>query len=82
MDLNDELIKDICSCGQLKQLNRGKAVFCEEAKGNNPPSSIQFMSINKGEVCVATTFYQTGHNAYDSLIDIEDMKTCSYRQTK
>jgi len=80
MELSNETIREICSCGQLRILRRGKAVFCEEANGKNAQNSIEFMVIKEGEICIATEFYSTGYINYDSFIDIEKMKECPYRK--
>ena len=79
MDLSYAIVREGCSCAQLRNFKKGQAVFCEEAKGNDAPSSVQFIAIKKGEVCVSTSFYNTGHLDYDSLIDLAKMKECPYR---
>ncbi|MDD5012590.1 MAG: hypothetical protein PHQ66_03025 [Candidatus Nanoarchaeia archaeon] len=81
MNLSDKTVREICSCAQFRNLHRGDAVFCEEAKGGNPPSGIQFMDVNKGEVCLGTSFYSTGHSSMDSSVDVEEMKKCPYKKS-
>jgi hypothetical protein len=76
MDLSNKTVREICSCAEYRNLKRGEAVFCTEAKGKNPPGCIQFMNIKSGEVCTATEFFSTGHADMDSYVDEVAMKKC------
>jgi hypothetical protein len=80
MELNEETIKEICSCAHIGKSRRGDIIFCEEKKGKDAPSSIEFFLIQEKEICIATEFYSTGHINYDSCINIEKMKECPYRK--
>ena len=81
MDLDAKTIREeFCSCAELRKLRRGNAIFCEEGKGKDAPSSIEFFMIKCGEVCIATDFYSTGHINYDSEVCTEKMRTCPYRE--
>jgi len=83
MELSDKIVKEICLCGEFRNLKRGPAIFCENGNGKDAPTeSIEFMSIRKGQVCLATTFYSTGHVNYDSEINVERMEKCPYKIKK
>ena len=82
MELSDKTVREICSCAQFRNLRRGEAIFCEEAMGKDAPHSIELTNLKKGEVCIATDFYSTGHIGYNFLVNIEDMQKCPYRKTE
>lgn len=74
MDLDDNTVREVCICAQYRKERGNDAIYCEKAQGKNPPSmNIQFFNIKKGEVCVATTFFPTGHVRCDSYVDLERM---------
>jgi hypothetical protein len=77
MDISEKVSK-ICPFAQYKERKNGEAIFCQMNQGIDAPNSIEFMNIAKGEVCLATNFYPTGHINYSSDVDVEKMKTCPY----
>lgn len=82
MSLTDKTIREICKSAQLRKENGCDVIYCECAKGSNPPSSALYFQIKKGEVCIATDFFSTGHSYLDSYADTEKMEGCPYRNTK
>ena len=80
MDLNDSVVREICPCAQYRKERGDDAIYCKDAKGKDPEfNGIQFINLQRGEVCVATTFFSTGHRNYDSNVNLEEMKECPYR---
>jgi hypothetical protein len=75
----DERVRGICSCGKFRKLssNAGEIVLCGSAKGIDAPSTPDFRDVWKGEVCIATMFYQEGNN-YRPSVNVEKMKGCNY----
>ncbi len=81
ISLNDVIIRKTCPHAQYRMLRDGPAIFCEEKKGKDAPSQIQFMNIQEGEVCVATSFFQTGHIGYSSSVNIGKISECPYKNS-
>jgi hypothetical protein len=79
----DEEVRAICLCGKFRKLffKRGEIVLCGSANGRDAPTSEDFRDIWKGEVCIATEFYQIGQS-YKPEVNIEKMKECLYRRTE
>ena len=71
-----EGLAKLCKDAQCQKLTRGEAVLCTSAKGK----TYNFPVLKTGEVCVATTFYSTGHSNPDIDVDLEKIKKCPYRK--
>lgn len=82
MDLEDKAVREICPYAQYRNDRRGEQIYCEIAKGKNSPSGFEFIGIKKGEVCVATTFFSTGHSYSGARVDVKEMENCPYRNSK
>ncbi len=77
--LNARKIRKICKYAQYRKNKGDDAIYCECAKGSNPPSHYTFMSIKSGEICIATNFFSTGHTYYNSDVNAEKMRECKAR---
>jgi hypothetical protein len=71
----------LCKDAKVVDARRCSPVLCGS---DNPDAGIApqipLPLLNKGDVCVATTFYSTGHVDPDCDVDIEKIKTCPYRR--
>jgi len=71
-----ELCRELCKNAKCVQLTRGEAVLCTAGKGTD----YNLPMIGKGEVCVATQFFSTGHVNPDVEVDVKMMNACPYRR--
>ena len=75
MDENE--LKGLCKCAVSKSIKRADIILCSEKQGIAPQISIPFLS--KGDVCIATTLYTTGHDNPDAILDYNKISECPYR---
>jgi hypothetical protein len=78
MELSDKTLKEICPCAVFRKHRRGEASLCSEIRGKDAPHNIQFLGMQKGEICIGTEIYSTGHSDLDSYIVKEEMEKCPY----
>jgi hypothetical protein len=73
--------ENICDFARKKEMTRGLAVLCSECKGEK---SLDFKIpfINKEDICIATTFYNTGHFNPSVQLNTDEMYKCEYRKYK
>ena len=72
-------IEEICRFAELRHLRRGDALLCKEGKGIAP--QVPAPLLREGDVCVATTFYSSGHLNPEVYHDTSRMRDCPYRKT-
>jgi hypothetical protein len=78
--MTDEKIEDICEYAVMRKLRRGEAILCSEGLGIAPQVNAPILS--EGDVCIATSFYSTGHVNPDCTYDIKKMYECKNRKYK
>lgn len=78
MGVNDAKdIGEICKLAECRQMRRGEAILCSGGYGSKLDMPIPLLS--DGDVCIATTFFSTGHINSDVYTDKGKMKECQYR---
>ncbi len=74
----ETLCKRLCKHAVCSRRRRGDIVLCARGLGREqhylPPL------LKKGDVCVATKFYSTGHSTLDANIEPDKMQGCPYRK--
>ena len=74
-------IKKLCLNARAKTSSRMEVILCGASKGKGTDGySIPFLS--DGQVCVATTFYSTGHSSPDAYVTTGEICKCPYRKVK
>lgn len=71
--------ENICDFARKKEMTRGLAILCSECKGEKP-LDFKIPFIDKENVCIATTFYSTGHLNPEVKLDLNKMYNCKYRK--
>lgn len=77
--INEKDLVMICKDAELRHLRRGDAILCKAGKGKDTPFFIPLL--NDGDVCVATTFYNTGHVNPDACYETDKMLECEYKRS-
>jgi len=75
-------LESICLDAKAIDYRGGQAILCSS---DNPDAGIapQILvpMLSKGDVCVATDFYNLGHRTADCTTDTKKMYDCPYRRT-
>ncbi len=73
----------LCQDAKIVDARRGQPILCAS---ENPEAGIApqvpYPFLAKGDVCVATTFYSTGHSSPDCSCDISKIYECPDRRPK
>jgi hypothetical protein len=80
MALDRKVLKGWCRCAVLRTTRGDDVVLCKKGKGKDTPPTLQFIGIEKGQICYATDFYSTGHSSMEASVDLEKMRECSNRE--
>ncbi len=74
-------LEDICLDARSIKIRRGYVILCAS---NNPDAGIApqipVPVLKKGDVCVASDFFNTGHSNPDCNVDMNNMYDCPYRR--
>ncbi|MBN2052383.1 hypothetical protein JW756_02675 [Candidatus Woesearchaeota archaeon] len=75
--MNKKDLEKICKFARIESLTRGDAILCSKGYGVAPGISVPMLS--HGDVCVATTFFSSGHINPDVYLETNKMYDCSNR---
>ena len=78
----NEDLAEICLDAEMRHLRRGDMITCNSKHGNDAPENVpvSLLMLEPGEVCVATTLFNSGHYNPDTFNDCQKMYDCPYRR--
>jgi hypothetical protein len=69
-------IEKLCKNAVCSARRRGDILLCAAGKGK----TYELPLLRPGDVCVATTFFSTGHSKPDAYVDPAKIQGCPYRK--